>query len=392
MQQLMTHTDELGPEKVVHLYDPITKMKGVVVIDATPNTFIAAGGIRMLPDITTEEIADLARAMTYKMNTLGIPVGGAKAGIWADPLLKGEERKKLMHAFGHAVKSLVNSMEVSFGADVGTNTTDLEYIREGAGAENMSSGLLDEKIDGELIENYSTGYGVAVAAKSACEFAGLDINGASVAIEGFGKAAGGTAHYISEMGANVVALSTIDGMIYNENGLDIPELMKERKIKGDKAVQEYHNAKPFPREELFKLPVDILIPGARQHVINEKNVSQIQARVISSIANNPICDFSEEILFQKGVHIVPDFISNAGGVVTMSLDTLGGTSEQLFNTLDNLIGSITKEILAAARDANINPRKLAIQRSTEKVLSAQKNKKTLSLEEALEVSKKILMI
>jgi glutamate dehydrogenase/leucine dehydrogenase len=387
----MKMTDEIGPEKIVHVHDPATGMKGVIVIDCTTLGRGAGGGIRMLPDITTEEIAGLARAMTYKFASLGVPVGGAKSGIWADPTIKGEERRGLMRAFGRAAKPLIES-GLSFGADIGTEGSDLPIIYEGAELEWTSAGLLTEEKDGEPLENHVTGYGVAVAAKAACNFAGIDIKGTSVAIEGFGKVGGGVARYITEMGAKVVALSTIHGAIYNENGLDVGKLLEARKTSGDIAVSEYEDAKHLGKEEIFLLPIDILIPGARPYVITAKNAGQVQAKIISSIANIPTTDEAEEILFQKGVQVIPDFISNAGGTVIGIIDFLGGTSDKAFAAAKELIASSTRDILADAHKEKTYPRSLAVERITERILRARKEGSTLTGKEIIKIMKERLML
>lgn len=173
MPEWMNMANELGPEKIVQVYDPRTGMKGVVVIDCTALGMTAGGGIRMLPDITTREIFQLARAMTYKFGTLGVPIGGAKSGIWADPTVRGEERKNIMRAFGRAVKPLILA-GLAFGADIGTEAEDLDFVFEGAELPPQGTGLMAEKKDGEPIENHVTGYGVVVAVAAACEFAGID--------------------------------------------------------------------------------------------------------------------------------------------------------------------------------------------------------------------------
>ena len=198
MREWTSLTDDLGPEKILHVHDPITGMRGVVVID-TMSLGGTAGGTRMLPDINTEEIFGLARAMSYKFSTLDIPVGGAKSGIFADPSVTGSSRRALMMAFGRAIKSLIAEGLV-VGADMGTYTEDLLIIHEGAGIPAKFSGLSLQKIDGEPLEDHATGYGVVVTAKAACEFAGINLKGAKVAIEGFGKVGGGVARYMTEEG------------------------------------------------------------------------------------------------------------------------------------------------------------------------------------------------
>jgi glutamate dehydrogenase/leucine dehydrogenase len=391
MPEWMKKTDAMGPEKIVHVYDPQTGMKGVVVIDCTALGSTAAGGIRMLPDITTEEIFRLARAMTYKFGTLGVPIGGAKSGIWADPGIRGEERKNLMRSFGRAVKPLIPA-GLAFGADIGTEAEDLDFIFEGAGLPPQGTGLMAQKKDGEPIENHVTGYGVVVAAKAACEFAGIDIRGAAVAIEGFGKVGGGVARYITEAGARVVAISTVDGMILNRDGLDVALLLERRKQAGDRAVGEYEKAEHLAREAIFSLPVDILVPGARPYVIDGKNVEQVKAEVVSSIANIPITEEAEERLFQKGILVVPDFVSNAGGTVLGIVDFLGGTSRHAFDACEDLIGSNTRTLLADARKAGVNPRRLATGRVEEKIAQARRGEGSAALDEAILLMKERLGI
>jgi glutamate dehydrogenase (NAD(P)+) len=362
-------TDTLGPEKIVHVYDAKTGLKGVVVVDTT-SLVGSGGGTRMLPDITTKEIFGLARAMTYKFAMLDFPIGGAKAGIWATPDVHGPKRHDLMLAFGAAVKPLLAS-GVTLAADMGTDNDDVAAFFEGAGVPSRFTGLSTQKIEGEPLEDHCTGYGVVVAAKIACSIAGIDLQGARVAIEGFGKVGGGVARYIHESGGKVVAVSTILGTAYNKDGLDVPALLRARKTSGDRAVQEYQKAKHMKLNALYGLPVDILIPGARPYVITKKNVDTIKAKIISSIANIPITDEAEDILFNKGILSVPDFISNAGGVVLGVVDALGGTADDVFRILRDFLGPLTGRVLTEAKQQNMAPRKLAVKQATEKVLEAR---------------------
>lgn len=372
MLELLEKADEIGPERILHIYDPAVGMKGVVVVD-TMVFGRAGGGTRMLPDITTEEIFGLARAMTHKFAILDIPTGGAKAGIWADPGIRGAQRQAILKAFGNAVKPLLTA-GVGLGADMGTDADDVLTIYEGADFPSRGPGLAEEEKDGEPFENHATGYGVVVAARAACEFAGMELKGATVAIEGFGKAAGGVARYMVEEGARVVAISTINGTTYNENGLDVKRALEVRKKSGDRAVDEYEDARHIDRGEIYFLPVDILVPGARPYMIDGNNVSRVRAKVISSIANIPITDEAEEILFQRGIYSVPDFVSNAGGVVLALVDSVRGTADDVFKALKNLLGSLTHDILADACKEGINPRNLALKRTKEKVLRARTEK------------------
>ncbi len=391
MREWVELTDELGPEKIVHVYDPVTGTKGIVVVDTT-SLGGAAGGIRMLPDITSEEIFWLARVMTYKFATLDMPIGGAKAGIWADPGISGASREAMLKAFGCAVSTLI-AQGVTLGADMGTDAKDVAAIYEGAGIPSRYSGLAQQEKDGEPLEDHATGYGVVVAAKAACEFAGIELKGATVAIEGFGKVGGGVARYMAEAGAKVLAISNIYGTTYNKEGLDISTLLAARKKSGDKAVQEYKDAEHIDRRAIYFLPVDILVPGARPYVIDKSNANDVQAKIISSIANIPITDEAEEILFQRGVFSVPDFISNAGGAVLGIVDVLGGNAEDVFKALRELLIPLTHDILSEARKEKINPRSLAVRKAKEKVLKIRAGKEAVpSFDELLKIARQRLKI
>jgi glutamate dehydrogenase (NAD(P)+) len=391
MSSWFKFTDEIGPERIAYLYDPETGMRGILVIDTT-SLAGAGGGLRMLPDITTEEVFGLARAMTYKFAMIDLPVGGSKSGIWADPEMPREQKDAILRAYGRLAKPLIEA-GVTIGPDMGTDSEDIEKIYKGAGIESRTSGLSLEEKDGEPLENHATGFGVVVAAQSACEFAGFELKGATVAIEGFGKAGGGVARYMAESGARVVALSNIDGTIYSKNGLDIGGLLEARKEKGDRVLSEYGDAKHLDREELYTLPVDVLVPGARPHVINRDNAESIQARVISCIANNPITDEADYILFKRGIQLMPDFLSNVGGVVVAVLDILGATADDLFHALDALIFPLVQEILADAKEEEIPARILAMKRIKERILDIRTRRiEPLSFDEMVKLARERLKL
>jgi len=372
-------TDDLGPEKVVHVYDPQTGMRGVAVIDNMPMG-LAGGGVRMMPDITTREIFGLARAMTYKFAVLDVPLGGAKSGIWADPSVQGNKREAICEAFGRALKPLLDA-GLAIGPDIGTDGRDVELFYRGAQHPHRRTGLGATEVDGEPLENLATGYGVVVSAKAACEVAGVAVESASVAVEGFGKAGSSTVRYLAEEGFELVAVSTIKGALYHPQGLDAARLLALRSEFGDDLVAHYDGAQRIAKEALYGLPVDVLIPGARPYVINETNVAHIQAKIICSVANIPITEAAEELLFQRHVRTVPDFISNAGGVVVVLTDWLGGSPSDVFASLRNLLPPLTREILLDAEQHDTNPRKLAVARAVEKVRAARHTRQSLSFDQ-----------
>lgn len=381
--------DNIGPQSITFFYDPVVKFRAVLVID----TYIfpsAIGGVRMLPDITTEEIVGLARAMTYKTAIFNFPLSGAKAGIWSNPKQKGQRRKAILRAFGRQLKPFLAQNSYIAGPDIGTYAEDFRIIYDEAGLSYVVGDLFQKQKDGEPLENHLTGYGVITSAQTACRHAGIQFEDTSIAIEGFGKVGSGIARYADKAGARVVAVSTTRGAIYNKNGLEVKELLEMRRKIGGKLVQEYEDAQQMPKEKLLYLPVDILVPGARPYVINENGVDKVKAKIIASAANNPITSIAEDILFKKGTIVPPDFVSNAGGIIGGIVSMLNGTEKQAFNTVKRFIEAATQEILKDAEGEMINPRELAIKRAAKNVLEAMKRRKPPSTESMLESLKKRL--
>ena len=363
--------DDIGPELIVHWYDPELKVKGVMVVDSLA-LGMATGGTRMLPDLTTYEVFMLARTMTYKKAAMDVPVGGAKAGIWEDPNVSGPRREAIFRAFGKAMKPLYQANIVLYGSDMGVHDADVKIFREVAGYTfPPQNDYTRELRDGEPLENHFTGYGVVVSAREACKFSGIKMAGAKVAIEGFGKVGGGAAIYFLKEGAKIVALSTLKGAIYNEKGLDMQKLFDLRKKFGDDGILKYPDAKKIGKEDLLFLPVDILVPGGRPYVIHEKNVDQVKAKAIASGANIPVTDGALERLFKKGVMVVPDFIANSGGSTAGLSRRSGLNPDQAFVAIEKVIAGNTREILEAAARERVNPTQLAVQRALDKVRKAK---------------------
>jgi len=205
--------NEIGPELICEVWEPKCGLHGFLVVD---NTTLgpAGGGTRMAPDLVVEEIADLARGMTFKFAIMGLPRGGSKAGIVGNPRLPPEEKIELLHAFGRKIALLLRENEVSIGPDMGIDAGDVSEIYLGAGRKNPRSGLFQMVIEGDPAAFHFTGYGVATAATVAASAAGIPVEECRVIIEGFGQVGVGTARYLSRAGAKVVAISTLSGAVH----------------------------------------------------------------------------------------------------------------------------------------------------------------------------------
>ncbi len=381
MQDQDSLYDDIGPELITHLYDPETGMKAVVVVDSV---LPGGGGIRMLPDITTAEIAGLARAMTYKFSIFdlrfrGLPYGGAKAGIFHDP--NAEDRDAIVAAFGRAASPLIRARLFGTGADMGISEEDVLNVYRAADAE--SRGPSPESLalkDGMPMDLHYTGFGIATAAEVTSKAAGFSIEGATVAIEGFGKSGVSAAMYLSRLGARVVAVSTIEGLLYDPAGLDIEVLRQERSAVGDAVVRTHARGEKMPKEALFSLPVDVLIPGARPYVIRRENASEIQAKVVVEGANIPTTEEAAEILHSRGVLVAPDFVSNGGGLIAVLRDREdhGKTPhDRIFEIVRESIRETLGKVLQSSTERNSPPRSVAIQMARKNIASRREESRRL---------------
>jgi len=358
-EDVFQYSDEIGPEKVLYVYDPKTKMKGIIVVDNVARG-PAIGGIRMLPDVTTEEVFRLARAMTFKNAAADIRHGGGKGGIVADPNVKN--KYELIRAYARAIAPVTDYIP---GPDMGTDERCMAIIYDEIGrAVSLPRELGGIPVD----EMGATGWGVAFSTEVACEYIQLDLSEATVAVEGFGAVGKATVKFLSEKGAKIVGVSDSKGTIYNPNGLDYDKLLRVKKATG--TVRNYKEGRAMENVDLFRLPVDIIIPGARPDTITEKNVHDIKAKLIVQAANIPATLEAERILHDRGVLVVPDFIANAGGVITCAVECRGGTEREAFEVIKEKIIKNTKVVLDMVRDQKMLPRAAAEKVARERVLKS----------------------
>ncbi len=361
----MSFEDAIGPERIVQVYDPITKMQGVLVID---NTALGPGkgGIRMVPDLTTEEVFGLARAMTWKNALADIPFGGAKSGIKASA--SNHLKAELVRAFASKIAELVPSQYIP-GPDMNIGEAEMAIVAETIGTPKAATGK-PASMGGLPHELGSTGFGVAIATEIALEHRKKSVDGAAVAIEGFGNVGTFTAKFLSEKGAKIVAVSDSKGTAYLEGGLDYQMLMKAKKESG--TVTSYPGAKVLGARELFGINCDVLIPGARPDVIHIGNTHQVKAKIIIEAANIPMKPEIEHELEKHGVLIVPDFVANAGGVISSYVEYIGGTERQMFDMVREKITKNTKLVLEKA--SNGDTRGAALEIAEERVICAMEEK------------------
>ncbi len=360
----MIEYDDLGPEKIVDVYDPESGMRGFVVIDNTIRG-PGKGGIRLTPTVTVEEVSRLARAMTLKCALSDLPFGGAKSGIVADDRkISEQKKKKLVEAFAKSLKNLSPSEYIA-APDMNTGEKEMAIYAKANGSMKSCTGKPSNLCvrPGEecgLPHEYgSTGYGVARSALVAIKELGKSPEKTTVAIEGFGNVGTFTMKHLEEEGVKIVAVSDSKGVTYNDKGLDYKKVYKTKEETG--TVTNYKDGKKLNNEKLFGLEVDILIPGALPDVINEKNYKKIRAKAIVEAANIPINHDIEEKLHKRGVLIVPDIIANSGGVISSYAEYRGYNPKKMFSLVKNKIEKNTKLVLQRAKLKKISTRKASIE-------------------------------
>lgn len=301
------------PPVVLEIADAEAGLTGWLAVDSVLEGHFC-GGLRMLPDVSAPELAVLARAMTLKHGFLGMPHGGAKAGILCDEDADPEKRRRLLAAFGRQVRDLLASRAYLPGSDMGTKAQDIRDMLGDVGVRVPRRALQGRK------SGWYTSLTVVAAARAASMEQGRPLERATVAIEGFGDVGAAVAQGLDAIGSRIVAVSTRRGALHAPGGLDVAALLRASREHGSRMVERYGDAERIEREALLELDVDLLVPCARHHSIHEGNAGRIRARAVSCGANVPATDEAEKLLAGRGILCVPDFVANAGGV-------LGGTME-----------------------------------------------------------------
>ena len=359
----MVEYDGFGPEKILEVYHPKTGMHGYVVVDSTA-LGPGKGGVRMTPTVSMNEVAKLARAMTWKCAMAELPFGGAKSGIAVDPKkLSLQEKKDIVIAFSEALKPLCPDYYVA-APDMYFAEEDVRTFVETNGSMKSATGKPAD-MGGIPHELGSTGFGVFHSTKVAAEHIGIELKGATFAIEGFGNVGEFAAKHLVEHGAKLVAASDSKGVIYSENGINFEKLAEIKRTLG--TVTNYPGGTVLSNKEIIKLDVDILIPAAVPNLIIAGDVDNVKATLIVEGSNIPMDANTESLLNRKGVTVVPDFVANAGGVISSYVEYINGTRKEMFKLVEDKIKKNTKLVLESS-NSHTTPRDAAMDIAMERVL------------------------
>ena len=361
MEDNFQFCDELGPEKIINVYQPDLNLRGILVVDNTA-AGPAIGGCRLASDVSTRECFRLARAMTLKNAAAGLPHGGGKSVIFADPHMPVSEKQQIVRAFA---RSLEDIREYIIGPDMGTNEQAMAWCHDEIG---RAVGLPAEIGGIPLDEIGATGFGVAIAAEVVQGFCDLKLQGARVVVQGFGSVGSHAARFLAERGAVLVGASDSRGGTVNPGGLDVESLIAF-KAAGN-SVHAFAEGNAVDADAMVAVPCDIWIPAARPDVLNADNVERLTAKVIIQGANIPATAEAERIMFERGVINVPDFIANAGGVISAAVEYAGGTRSEAFQVIEEKIRHNTDIVLSDAHNLAVPEREAANQMAEQRVRKA----------------------
>jgi glutamate dehydrogenase (NAD(P)+) len=309
------------------------------------------GGIRYHPEVDLDEVRALAALMTWKTAVVDLPYGGAKGGITCDPrVLSPTDLERLTRRFVARIHQFIGDKEDIPAPDVNTNPQVMAWIvDEYSKYHGFTPGVVTGKpveLGGSLGRISATGMGCLFAAERAAPDLGLDLQGATVAVQGFGNVGSWAARLFQGAGARIVAVSDVEGGIFAGDGLDVAAVSKDVDENG--AVRA-HEAEHISNEELLTLDVDILVPAALGNVLTGANAAGVRARLIVEGANHPTTPAADEILRERGVTVLPDIFANAGGVTVSYFEWVQNL--QQFRWSEERVDTELREVMNAAYDA-----------------------------------------
>ena len=367
----MVEFDEFGPEKILEVYNPKVNMKGFVVVDSTA-LGVSKGGIRMTPNVSIDEVAKLARTMTWKNALADLPFGGAKAGIIADDrAIPKQKKKEIIQEFARAIKPICPSLYIA-GPDMNTGEEEMRWFVEANGSVKSATGkpatmCVKPGVKCGIPHEYgSTGFGVFHAAVVAAHHQDKNIEGMTIAIEGLGNVGSFAAKYLSEAGAKIVGISDSKGLLHVQEGIDIKKVFNVKEKTG--SVINYKPGQVLPSHDIVGMDVDILITAAVPDLITVADVGKVRAKMIVEGSNIPMTADVEKMLHEKGILVVPDFVANAGGVISSYAEYRGKNPDEMFTLVKKKIQKNTHVVLKYAEEKNWMPRDAAMEIARDRVL------------------------
>ena len=341
------------------------------------------GGIRWHPDENASLVKALSAWMTWKCACVSIPLGGAKGGIICNPKeLSENELQRLARNYIRKLSGDIGPNVDVPAPDVYTTPQIMAWMMDeyetiiGEHAPSVITGKPVE-LGGSEGRSVATAKGGTYCIRETAKDLGLDLNGAKIAIQGYGNAGSYAARILhDDYGCKIIAVSDSKGAIFNEKGLD-PHKAFEHKVKNSTVVG-LEGSQQISNAELLELECDILIPAALENVITKANAGNIKAKIIAELANGPTTPAADEILFNKGTIVIPDFLCNAGGVTVSYFEMIQGyylhfwSEKEVFASLDKIMTKAYRSTVEKAKEFNTNNRMGAYIIAVERVVNAMR--------------------
>ncbi|GAC1390938.1 MAG: Glu/Leu/Phe/Val dehydrogenase [Vulcanimicrobiaceae bacterium] len=311
------------------------------------------GGIRFHPDVTLDEVKALAMWMTWKCALVNIPFGGAKGGVICDPKsMSLQELENLTRRFTSEISVIIGPEKDIPAPDVYTTPQMMAWIMDTFSMQHGYSipGVVTGKpisIGGSLGRDKATARGCLYVIEEAMGVLEIPVRGTRVAIQGFGNAGLYVAALMHERGFTVVAVSDSRGGVINPKGLDVRALIAHKERTG--MVSGFKDADPISNKDLLECDCDVLIPAALEKVITEKNAGSIKAKIIAEAANGPTLPEADQILYERGIMVLPDILANAGGVTVSYFEWVQDLQANFWEE-DEINARLRKILTRAFRD------------------------------------------
>ena len=311
------------------------------------------GGLRYHPEVNADECIGLSMWMTWKCAVMDIPFGGGKGGIAVDPKsLSHEEKERLTRRFAEELRDVVGPKQDVPAPDMGTDAQTMAWFMDAYSMQQgeTTPGVVTGKppvIGGSYGREEAPGRSVAIVTREAVDYYDWDLDETTVAVQGYGSVGANAARALDEWGADVVAVSDVDGAIYDPDGLDTKDVMGHDERPG--MVSGYDAPQQLANEELLELDVDVLIPAAVGNVLTADNADDVQADLVVEGANGPTTFAADSIFEKRDIPVVPDILANAGGVTVSYFEWLQDINRRQW-TLDRVHEELEDEMLKAWND------------------------------------------
>lgn len=330
----------------------------------------AKGGIRFHYAVNMDEVKALAAWMTFKCAVVNIPYGGGKGGVICDPVkLSDQELRRLVRGFTAKIYPIIGPNKDIPAPDVGTNAQIMAWIMD---TYSMLQGQPTPAVvtgkpivlGGSLGRHEATGRGVMFTTLNILKSMHMDVKDCSVAVQGMGNVGSISAKLLYDGGAKIIAVSDISAALYNPDGLDITKINEYITAQKGNLLKDYqeNNVRHINNMELLELKADVLIPAALENQINAENANNIQAKIIVEGANGPTTVEADKILEDRGITVVPDILSNAGGVIVsyfewvQNLQSFSWNEQQVNERLKEIMNKAFTEVYNLSKESGVSLR------------------------------------